>query len=135
MILVNKYSLVGLTNDSSSANGNDAVLEVVVNNNSQSNTELLKRQSNSLSQKLKRILESVVCLDKHPRIKIQINFDVLSTESDFSSLICHMINLGSYVFLEAGVSIKDTLAACVCAMNEEGNLYILDPSPKEKSKS
>lgn len=88
-----------------------------------------------MGQKLKRILESVVCLDKHPRTKIQVNFEILSTESDFSTLICHMINLGAYIFLESGVSTKDIITASVVGMNEEGNEYILDPTPLEKSKS
>jgi len=77
----------------------------------------------------------VVCLEKHPRTKIKVNFEILSSESDASSLVCHMINLGSYIFLESGVSTQDIITACVCAMNEEGNEYILDPSPEEKSKS
>ena len=126
---------MGLSNDSSVSNDNDALFEVKVNNFSEGGLEQSNSQSNSLAEKLKRVLSSAICLDKHPRTRIDLSFDVFNSESDLSSLLSHLINLGSYVLLEAGVNTKDTVTSCVTCLDRVSGNFVLDPSAKEKKDS
>ena len=73
-------------------------------------------------------MEEVICREKHPRTKITLAFEILSSDS---CLLAHLLNLANYTLMQAGVSIFDTLSAVVCSLDNSGQ-FLVDPTDLEK---
>ena len=117
---------IGLTNDAGTSHGNKAVIEVKINDYTSAELEESERNKADISEKLRRIFEAVVCREKHPRTKIVLSFEVLSSSK---SLMPHLINLASYSLLEAGVSVVDTISCVTCGLIN--NAFVVDLEVEE----
>ena len=76
--------------------------------------------------KVKRILESLILLEKYPRSIINLNFDIISSQED---VFCQVLNLSVFGLLKNSIEIKEPVSCtkCVKKLNYLPRLCLMEP--------
>lgn len=77
---------------------------------------------------LQESLQPAVCLYKYPRSQIEVNVMVLEHSG---SVLSHAITCASLALADAGIEMYDLVLGC--AMRQDGNSYMVDPTYMEEN--
>ncbi|KAL4613681.1 exosome complex component MTR3-like [Arapaima gigas] len=80
------------------------------------------------AQALQEALRPGLCLHRYPRSQIEVN--VLVLEHD-GSVLAHAVTCASMALADAGVEMYDVVLGC--ALRQDGESYLLDPTLAEES--
>lgn len=78
---------------------------------------------------LLKALESVICLDMHPRTSITV---VIQEIQDDGSILSTALNASCAALLDAGIPMRSLITGIIFEINEEGNIF-LDPNSETSS--
>ena len=85
-----------------------------------------------MSQRIKQALSSAVVTTAYPRSQIDIYLQVIESDgADWSACI----NAAGLALVDAGINLKDMVAACEAAIIEDDSGPLIDPNHVESSQS
>lgn len=83
----------------------------------------------SLKLYLRNLFNSIIILEKYPRLLIHLKVEILH---DDGSISANVFNASLVALLDAGIALKSAPLACSIAFYEETDTFLIDPTNREE---